>query len=42
MIQESGYEGEGLKLLYDQGDWVIGIKNYRGNFKIASNEIRPA
>ncbi len=29
MIQESGYEGEGLKLLYDQGDWVIGIKNYK-------------
>ena len=29
MIQECAYEGEGLKLMYDEGDWVIGIKNYK-------------
>ena len=29
MITECAYEGEGLKLVYDEGDWVIGIKNYK-------------
>ena len=29
MITECAYEGEGLKLVYAEGDWVIGIKNYK-------------
>jgi ureidoglycolate hydrolase len=39
MIQESGYDGEGLKLLYDQGDWVIGIKNYKVANDISTLEV---
>ncbi len=29
MIAQKQYEGEGLSLVYDEGDWVIGIKNYK-------------
>ena len=28
-IEESVWKDDGLKLVYDQGDWVIGIKNYK-------------
>ncbi|MGD1832551.1 MAG: hypothetical protein ACPKOP_04310 [Sphaerochaetaceae bacterium] len=28
-IEHKSWEGDGLKLVYDEGDWVIGIKNYK-------------
>ncbi len=34
MIEQSQYTGEGLSLVYDEGEWVIGIKNYK-----AANDI---
>ncbi len=29
MIERKQYEGDGLSLVYDRGEWVIGIKNYK-------------
>ncbi|MBN2860428.1 MAG: hypothetical protein JXK93_09220 [Sphaerochaetaceae bacterium] len=29
MIEQRQYAGEGLSLVYDEGEWVIGIKNYK-------------
>ena len=34
MIEQRQYAGEGLSLVYDEGEWVIGIKNYK-----AANDI---
>lgn len=34
MIEQKQYAGEGLSLVYDEGEWVIGIKNYK-----AANDI---
>lgn len=29
MIEQKRYDGEGMRVVYDGGDWVIGIKNYK-------------
>ncbi len=29
MIEQKQYEADGLSLVYDEGEWVIGIKNYK-------------
>lgn len=29
MIEQKQYDGDGMKVVYDGGDWVIGIKNYK-------------
>src|SRR3989339_120263 len=29
MVESKQFDGDGLHLVYDQGEWVIGIKNYK-------------
>ncbi|MGE0074084.1 MAG: hypothetical protein AB7S52_02550 [Sphaerochaetaceae bacterium] len=29
MVESKQFDGDGLQLVYDQGEWVIGIKNYK-------------
>lgn len=38
-IEQYTYEGDGLQLVFDKGEWVVGIKNYKSANDIENLKI---